>query len=343
MKIRDTDKGTVLITTLLTMTIMAAITVSLLDDVRVAVRRTVNVNAYAQADWQGRGAEDFVRAWLTNNFVELPEQAQSVALRDPEPIVLPTQAGIITVRLKDASHCFNLNAVLNEEGLASGHAAEFINLATFLGVPLNQADALSFSLMDWIDSDQNPRSNGAEDGTYLRANPPYRTADTVMTTPSEMRALNGMDEDLWSLFKPFVCTGAIGDLPSVNVNSIEASHISVLAAALSQVEGLSPEDGVGIAQSLIEERPAQGYADQQAMQAIVANFVSPDDADALPMLARVSTQVSSLFVEVVTRVGPAERIRIYRYDGVDSGALILTYRGWGRENFRPEIEIEDVQ
>ena len=61
---------------------------------------------------------------------------------------------------------------------------------------------------------------------------------------------------------------------------------------------------------------------------------------------RLGVDVSSVFVEVVTQVGPAERVRTYRFDGLlgvdgaPSDSPSLTYRGWGRETFRPEIETQ---
>ena len=333
MRIGDTERGTVLLTTLLIMTVMATVTVALMDDIRIAVKRTLNVNAYAQADWQGRGAEDFIRAWLVTDYALLDDTERSILLRKEEPIVLPTQDGVITVRLKDASHCFNLNSVINTEGQATVYPAEFIALSRFIGVPDNQAQTISQALMDWIDADQNPRSNGAEDGTYLRAKPPYRTADTELTGPSEMRALNGMDEDLWTLMEPFVCTGKLGEAAPINVNTLEPELIAILAAAMGA------DNGAEIAQQILTERPLEGYASPEAVAQVVAtlqieDFVLPD---------RISTKVSTVFVEVVTTVGPAERVRTYRYDGVDIDEPVLTYRGWGRETFRPEIKNEDVR
>jgi len=65
------EKGTVLLTTLLIMTVMAAITVALMEDIQLAVKRTINVQAYSQADWQADGAEDFVLAYLQNDFAAL--------------------------------------------------------------------------------------------------------------------------------------------------------------------------------------------------------------------------------------------------------------------------------
>lgn len=325
---RPSEAGTVLLTTLLIMAVMAAITVALMDDIRVAVKRTINVNAYAQADWQARGAEEFIRAYLSTDFAALEEREKAFFLRAGEPVILPTDEGLISVRLKDASHCFNLNGVVAGDGSQNTGAIEFIELAEVLGVPRNQAEAISNALIDWIDADQNPRQGGAEDGTYLRVSPPYRTADTAMTGPEEMRALNGMDEELWEIFRPFVCTGQFGQLTPVNINTIELDRAAVLAAALGG------PDGSTAAQRLLEERGVAGFEDEQALGAAIANLQIED----LGLTERVNTQVTSIFVEVVTTVGPAERVRTYRFDGVDSGELILTYRGWGRETFRPEIK-----
>jgi len=331
------DRGTVLLTTLLIMTVMAAITVALMDDVRLAVKRTINVQAYSQADWQAIGAEDFVTAFLTNDFAQLPPIAKAMMLQSQEPLILPTPDGAITLTLKDASQCFNLNAVISAdtgEGEISAKR-EFGELAELLGLAENQATALSNVLVDWQDTDQRQSQGGAEDGTYLRKIPPYRTADTWMRGPEEMRALHGMDEEMWQLFRPFVCTGGVGMRPKVNVNSLSPDRLLILAAALSGEK--SGADVLPAAQAALRDRPLDGYTtEEQLLQSLRSAGVEGLSE------ARVGIDVEAVFVEVVTQVGPAERTRTYRYEGlgVDSEAPVLTYRGWGRETFRPEIKIE---
>ena len=328
------ERGTVLLTTLLIMTIMAAITVALMDDIRLAVKRTINVQAYAQADWQVIGAEDFITAFLTNDFAKLSPIEQTALFQSETPLVLPTPNGVITLKLKDASHCFNLNSVIQETGKPNGSAAlEFGELAQLLGVPQNQAVALSSILIDWQDADQQQSSGGAEDGTYLRKIPPYRTADTAMRGPEEMRALQGMDEDLWDLFEPFVCTGRAGLRPPVNVNSLAPERLIVLAAALSGNK--SAREVLPAAEVALRDRPPEGYASKEQL----VEALNGAGVDGLKT-ERVDIGVESVFVEVITQVGPAERIRTYRYDGVDTDTPRLTYRGWGRETFRPEIKTE---
>ena len=331
------DRGTVLLTTLLIMTVMAAITVALMEDIRFAVKRTINVHAYAQADWQASGAEDFVTAFLENDFAELPAIGQAALLRSGEPLVLPTPAGAISLTLKDASQCFNLNSVVAETGERVESAElEFVRLAELLGLPQNQATVLSKALIDWQDADQQQSPNGAEDGTYLRKIPPYRTSDTAMRGPEEMRALQGMDEDLWELFKPFMCTGEPGSRPAVNVNSLSPERLIILVAALSDQK--TTAEVLPAAEALLRDRPLEGYtSDEQLTEALMSAGLEEFDRD------RIAIDVRSVFIEVVTTVGPAERVRSYRFDGlggVDTGTPRLTYRGWGRETFRPEIRTE---
>ena len=337
----EKDRGTVLLTTLLIMTVMAAITVALMEDIRFAVKRTINVHAYSQVDWQASGAEDFVLAFLQNDFAALPPIGKATLLESGEPLILPTPAGAITLTIKDASHCFNLNSVINGEGEREEEAVlEFGGLAQLLGLPQNQATNFASVLVDWQDANQQQSQNGAEDGTYLRKIPPYRTSDTALRGPEEMRALHGMDEDLWELFKPFVCTGEPGLRAAVNVNSLAPERLLILAAAIAGENSAS--EAVPAAEAALRDRPLEGYTSpEQLEQALNAAGVEGLN------ISRAGIDVQSVFVEVVTQVGPAERVRTYRYDGlgVDTDTPRLTYRGWGRETFRPEIrnELETAQ
>jgi len=160
------DQGTVLLTTLLIMTVMAAITVALMEDIQMAVKRTVNVQAYSQADWQADGAEDFVTAYLKNDFKALAPVAKAALLQSRTPLVLPTPDGVITLTLKDASQCFNLNAVVTVDGGRNdGPISEFTQLAELHGLAQNQALSVATRSADRLDPDHQQASNGYEVAT----------------------------------------------------------------------------------------------------------------------------------------------------------------------------------
>ena len=108
------DEGTVLLTTLLVMAIMAALAVAMIDDIRFALKRTANVTDYAQADWYVLGAEDYVSDVLaaTLNTVE-DNTAKNETLRTINPLILPLDDGAMSLNIRDGSHCFNLTSLTN--------------------------------------------------------------------------------------------------------------------------------------------------------------------------------------------------------------------------------------
>ena len=60
---------------------------------------------------------------------------------------------------------------------------------------------------------------------------------------------------------------------------------------------------------------------------------------------RIAIQSDAIFAEVIvtqTRgATTAERVRVYRYDGVATDTPKLTYRGWGRAAFFPDAPKAD--
>ena len=107
-----------------------------------------------------------------------------------------------------------------------------------------------------------------------------------------------------------------------------------MAAALSGT--VSGADAVPAAEALLQQRPEVGFANLEEINSILTGT----EIDGLSG-NRIGLDVTSVFVEVVTEVGPAQRIRSYRFDGLGvDDTPQLTYRGWGRETFRPEIETQ---
>ena len=60
-------------------------------------------------------------------------------------------------------------------------------------------------LVDWIDPDTlRSFPDGAEDGEYLMAQPPYRAANTYLTSTSELLALPGFGAERYRVLAPYV-------------------------------------------------------------------------------------------------------------------------------------------
>jgi general secretion pathway protein K len=121
---------------------------------------------------------------------------------------------------------FNVNSLLpGENGEVDNDSIEhFENLLRYVGADPRWARILA----DWIDADADVGfPDGAEDGVYLAQNPPYRTANTPISTVTELLALPGMTQEEFQRIRPYIA--ALPQSAPINVCTASAP---VLAAVL---------------------------------------------------------------------------------------------------------------
>jgi general secretion pathway protein K len=107
----------------------------------------------------------------------------------------------LQAQLEDITGRFNLNRLVKNDGtIDEGAVAKFQQLLQILGLETKWADLIA----DWIDYDSVAQEDGAEDSTYLGQNPPYRTANRYITSPSELLALPGFGRDRYLALAPYV-------------------------------------------------------------------------------------------------------------------------------------------
>ncbi|KAA9875298.1 general secretion pathway protein GspK, partial [Escherichia coli] len=105
----------------------------------------------------------------------------------------------------------------------------FQQLLINLQVDIIQARQVTAALRDWIDRDDEPVKEGAEDEVYMGMEPPYLAASQPMQDVSELRLIRGIDVRLYRKLLPYVCVLPTSDL-SVNVNTLLDSQAPLLAA-----------------------------------------------------------------------------------------------------------------
>lgn len=259
---RRDREGMALLVVLIMVAVLAVIAVAVLDDVRFSIRRAVNVETGAQAQWYAIGAERVaVRA-----VRRLHEAGPLRTPLDPEwngkAFSYPIEEGEIRARVRDGQACFNLNSVV--EGGAEAWVARpegiagFMALARALNLPEARARKVADGLTDWIDSDDAPRALGAEDTTYLARAKPYRTAGGLMVEASELRAVDGVDAATYRTLRPFICALPQAGATPINVNTLTVEQAPLLTML---TEGrLAPAAARGV----IAGRPRGGWADADA-------------------------------------------------------------------------------
>lgn len=266
---QDRQCGAALLTVLLMVTVMSALAVAVIDDIRFAIRRTGNANLYAQAQWYVMGAEDFAREIVA----QTPADALTIALADKTgkktTANFDIDGGWIKARVEDGANCFNLNSVVEDAGdgeyrLNSAGAAQFSNLLKALEFNEGDRDELTSALVDWIDSDTRPQPRGAEDYDYSALSIPYRTGNTLLADVSELRAIKGFDADVVKTLQPFVCAKPDTGGMVLNINSLQEDQAVLLSALVG--EALKPFN----AQQLIAQRPGEGFPSTEAFWSLKA-------------------------------------------------------------------------
>ena len=325
------DEGTVLLTTLLVMAIMAALAVAMIDDIRFALKRTANVTNYAQADWYVLGAEDYVSDVLASALNNVENNTlKNETLKTISPLILPVENGVMTLNIRDGSHCFNLTSLtqINTGELNEEAKLYFVQTMDALGLPLSEAETMHARLTDWVDRDQQSLPGGAEDGDYLRRQPPLRTANAPFASVMEVRAVEGVTQELYDALRPWLCIAGAEAGNKFNINLAEPWQAPLLAGLLGGADALP------LATQLILERPPQGYDESLTENPLLQNSGIEDVAGRISQT--VSYAPNSLWVELDLSYRKAQRARSFHFS-IDNDRPVLTYRGWGRESFRPVL------
>jgi general secretion pathway protein K len=124
--------------------------------------------------------------------------------------------------MEDLQGRFNLNWLVASTGPNMGKpdpvaVDSFKNLLQLAKVDPSWAD----KVVDWIDRDDQAQNQGAEDGTYLGQNPPYRAANQYITSTSELLALPGFGRENYANLAPYI----VALPPDTKLNICSASAL----------------------------------------------------------------------------------------------------------------------
>ena len=142
---------------------------------------------------------------------------------------IPVEDGTISGCIEDMQGRFNLNNLVNADGSKNEIAFDqFRRLLQALDLEPKWAS----QVLDWIDLDNIVDGiDGAEDSTYLSQQPPYRAANHLLTSTSELMALQGFGIERFHRLAPFVAALPIGT--SINVCTASGVVLDSLAPGLS--------------------------------------------------------------------------------------------------------------
>ncbi len=269
MRRPERERGAALLTVLMLVAVIAVMAGGALERLRLSTRLAGNAAAGEQARAYAYAAEALALGKVSDLLGRDKSRVSLAGDWSGKPFGLPLPGGVAVARVTDGGNCFNLNGLVAElePGVYRSNPAaraQFAALMRLIDVDGQSAETIAASASDWIDTDQDQQQSGAEDPTYLGRETPYRTAGTLMSDPSELRAVNGMTPDIYARLKPWVCTLPRATLSTININTLapeRAALVAMLIPGKLTVEA--------IRQALLK-RPALGFDTPAAFWKLVS-------------------------------------------------------------------------
>lgn len=327
-RVRPGERGAALLTVLLLVAILGALAVVALEKMRLSTALAANSAALDQARAYGVGIESLLAARVDDLIAANPERTTLAGGWNGEKRRIPLPGGgVAEAVLRDGGNCFNVNSVADGDARTrltprAAGIAQFAALLRLLGVPERDAQHIAEATGDWVDSDLDPNRAGAEDSAYARAETPYRTGNTLIADISELRAVNGMNAEIYARVRPWLCALPSTELSPINVNTLAPSQAPLLAMIAPQ------QVSVDAARNVLAGRPAAGWGSLTDFYRApaLAGLVLPLDVQLQPQLRtrwyaldlRIGLRGAELAERALVdaRIAPA-RVVVRRWGGDD--------------------------
>ena len=239
------ERGVALILALLVMTLLVALVLSLDAEARRELREAAAFRDGLKATTLAKSGLQAARAILQQDAQEDAKLGRTFdAATDlwALPISnLQLGDGTIAAAIEDERAKLNLNELANQPDPIAKKAKveKFKRLFELLQLDARLVDGL----MDWVDADDEPEPNGAESVFYQSLRPPYRAANTPLTTLAELHLIKGFTSEIVRRLSPYVTVYPLSGDGGVNINTADPLVIQALDARLTPAMALEIMQG----------------------------------------------------------------------------------------------------
>jgi len=262
--------GMALVLALLAISFLVAITVQLFTTVNWQVKASTNFQDSVSLDALNRSALSIARASLLadQNVNNYDSQYDDWNFLSEKNLHVLLGSDNLTVKVVDLTGKIQVNALIsNDKDSKKREQHEkvqyemwlrFLTSGRFAVADEKEASALLNAIMDWIDSDEDERDYGAEEGYYLSLDKPYKPRNAPIGSLEELLLVRGMTNDIFygnedypGIIEYLTDYGTDGN---ININLAPVPVLQVLA------DGLDDE----MVQGLIEFRSDENNRDSLA-------------------------------------------------------------------------------
>lgn len=233
MRSRGPQRGAALVIVLLLVATLSFVLLSLTTTVTTGVRRGASERARTEMLWRAVAAERIALSVLEKAAsAGALETASNEGGLFSQQLPLPVERGEAALRFADASRCFNVNALLDEDfALVPEEKQRLTLLLEAIGLGGGESASVADAIADFLDADANQESQGAEDNFYTGLSTPFRTAGGPVAAVSELRAVDGVTREIYARIAPFLCAREPGRKVELNVNAMTPEDAPLIFAA----------------------------------------------------------------------------------------------------------------
>jgi len=230
------QKGVALFITLLVVTIATLLATEIWFNNNLDIARQANIRSAYQSEHYAKGMVLWAKDVLRLDFEEDSSFDNRTEAWNQTIAGIQVEEGLLSGKLVDLDSKFNLNNLVINNSVNEPSRQYFIRILNNLELDIAIAD----KLIDWMDADQIPRPQGAEDTVYLSKKPSYRSAGQAMVHISELKLIDGIDPQTFQRLKSFVTVLPVrGNVPTkINVNTIPTLLLKSLDFRISTKDAL---------------------------------------------------------------------------------------------------------
>jgi general secretion pathway protein K len=312
------QRGIALITAVIIVTMASIAAVAMAHTLQLSIRRTSNILTADQIYLYTLGSEAWARGMLIRDLQDNNKKAYDGLDEDwaQELPLTPVEGGDVQAKTSDLQARFNLNNLyLSKESSEQEKQQVNIELKLFqrLLVLLDLDESIAQATADWLDEDINPQfPDGAEDSSYLSSDLPYRTGNSRMGSPTELRLVKGVTTEVYEKLLPYVT--ALPQTTAININTADPLLLRAIVSELDE----------GGAEEIASEREENPFKNNQSFIVklkglLEENKVKSEEID--PVIS-----VTSHFYQLETQVrmeDVSQRLRSLLYKG-DKGVVSLS-------------------
>jgi len=218
-RLRKKQRGVALVTALLIVSLATIMAVELTSRQYMDIRRTGNIMASDQAYLDAIAAETFAGLALAN-YRDAGQNKYDSQLDFTGALFqlsgfLSGEGRQVAIEPVYPESKFNVNTLVRADGKVNEPQEKIYrrllnSVVLELGGDAGQVSSLVSSLLDWIDEDEEARIDGAEDSIYESKDRPYKAANRMLASITELRLVEGYTEEL------------LDGIPADEENEIEA-------------------------------------------------------------------------------------------------------------------------